>query len=189
MTASAAPAQAEAARRREAIRVLTLGWHTVGAGARCPLCRGPVVVGATVRIAHARACPRARHGLHLAAVPRPAPVPQPEPRKSCRPAAAAACAPASPARRRHRCRSSRGRRRQARPAQRACYYERFGRHEQIRPGRWFISGARVKACGQTGTARRLTGSAGNLQVAVVLDGEQAARLFAVADLARAGGAR
>jgi hypothetical protein len=51
---------ADGQRREAAVaaRTLASGDHVVGPGARCALCRGPVVVGATVRVVHATTCPR-----------------------------------------------------------------------------------------------------------------------------------
>lgn len=44
--------------RREAALALASGDHKLGSGARCPACRGRVVIGETVRVMHAASCSR-----------------------------------------------------------------------------------------------------------------------------------
>jgi len=51
-------ARLEGSHRREAVRTLQHGCHKLGPDARCPSCRGPVVIGATVRVVHGPGCRR-----------------------------------------------------------------------------------------------------------------------------------
>jgi hypothetical protein len=163
--------------RREAARTLAGGDHKLGAAARCPSCRGPVMIGATVRIAHAAACARqalrARRaaartaaGVCLTApdsaacaLPASAPAPEGKPRLE------------GPRRHPHRQRV----RRRLRHRARAYTSQTPGserKHDGIRPWvvrRWFVSGSRVIVQGWTGTARSVVCRWGRVLIQVELD--------------------
>ncbi len=164
-------------RRREAARTLAAGDHKIGAGGRCPSCRGPVRIGATVRIAHAAACAAqalraSRAAARLAAGVRvvtpdaaacalPASAPAPE-REPCL---------EGPRRHPHRQR----RRRRLRHRARAYTSQTPGserKRDGIRPWvvrRWFVSGSRVSVQGWAGTARNVVCRWGRVLVQVELD--------------------
>jgi len=161
--------------RREAARRLSAGEHKAGAGACCQSCRGPVMIGATVRIAHAASCARraamtaARAAAARAARPaapavsEPAPVTVP----ARRPAPARRHPPVPEQRTgpgQHQDRPSCARRsRQARADQ------ELGQ-AGIRPHvvlRWFVSGCRIAVSGWLATARKvIRGAGGRLKVVV-----------------------
>jgi hypothetical protein len=162
--------------RREAARTLAAGDHKIGVAARCPSCRGPVLIGATVRIAHAAACAaqarrasraaaRRTAGVRLVtpdaeacALPVSAPAPEPGPRLE--------------GTRRHPHRQRR--RGRLRHRSRACTPQTPGerKHGGIRPWvvrHWFVSGSRVSVQGWAGTARSVICRWGRVLVRVELD--------------------
>jgi len=165
--------------RREAARRLSAGEHKIGAGACCPCCRGPVLIGATVRIVHAVSCARraamtaaraaagraarpaapAASAPALATVParRPAPAPQ-TPARPAVPVPAQRSGPGQPADR------------ACPPGPRTARADQELRQAGIRPQvvlRWFVSGCRVRVGGWLATARKVfRGAGGRLKVLV-----------------------
>jgi hypothetical protein len=163
--------------RREAAQTLAAGDHKLGAAARCPSCRGPVLIGATVRIAHAPACTTQARRASRSAARRSAGI------RPVTTAAAACGRPASAPAAEHVRRPEGTRRhsqRQRTPGRLRHHSGAYtlqtpvSRHTRggIRPRvvrHWFVSGARVSVQGWAGTARSVICRWGRVLIQVELD--------------------